>query len=303
MQLSILRSDRIYRKIASSPEDAREDIYRYELMKPFEYKYAVVGIPLKAETPGGYDVIMAASMSGEYEPRKITKELLPVIDQLSNDSLWNTCEGSLRETMDEFLTHGIELKTQDYLFTLLLSDPANPMTAFTGDCCGDGGIPGYIVGTIIPKETSITQMPVVLAHEMNHNIRWQYCQWSNQVTLADLIVSEGLAETYEATRFGEKMLGQWATALSKEEVLTKVNPLLYPHLSETNFQIISSYLYGNGIMSLRGGASIGVPDYAGYTCGYYLIQHYLQKTGASIYEATITPTQEILAKTTDFWTK
>lgn len=301
MQLSTFRSDRIYRKIASSPEDEREDIYRYELMKPFEYKYSLVGIPLKAEIAGGYDVVMAALMSGGYEPRKITNELLPVIDQLSVDDLWNACEESIRKTIEEFLSHGVELKVQDYLFTLLLNDPANPMTAFTGDCCGDGGIPGYILGTIVPKETTIKQMPVVLAHETNHNIRWQYCQWSNQITLADLIVSEGLAECYESVRFGEEMLGPWATALSKEEVLTTVNPLLYPHLSETNFQIISSYLYGDGIMSLRGAPSLGIPDYAGYTCGYYLIQHYLKKTGASIYEATITSTKEILDATTDFW--
>ena len=38
----------------------------------------------------------------------------------------------------------------------------------------------------------------------------------------------------------------------------------------------------------------------GYACGYALIRHYLKKTGASVYEETITPTEEILKQTEDF---
>ena len=54
-------------------------------------------------------------------------------------------------------------------------------------------------------------------------------------------------------------------------------------------------------MALRGGQPIGMPYCGGYACGYALIGHYLRKTGASIYEATITPTEEILKRTEDFW--
>ena len=63
----------------------------------------------------------------------------------------------------------------------------------------------------------------------------------------------------------------------------------------------SSCLYGDEIMALRGGRTVGMPYCGGYACGYALIGHYLKKTGASIYEATITPTVEILKQTEDFW--
>lgn len=94
------------------------------------------------------------------------------------------------------------------MFTILLSDPHNPMTMMTGDYCGDGGIPGYIIGTIVPNEKSIQLLPVALAHETNHNIRWQFMQWSNQITLADMIVSEGLAEVFAAKMYGEDKIGK-----------------------------------------------------------------------------------------------
>ena len=69
----------------------------------------------------------------------------------------------------------------------------------------------------------------------------------------------------------------------------------------SDFQALSSYLYGDEIMALRGGQPIGMPYCGGYACGYALIGHYLKKTGASIYEATVTPTGEILKQTEDFW--
>ncbi len=37
---------------------------------------------------------------------------------------------------------------------------------------------------------------------------------------------------------------------------------------------------------------VGMPYCAGYACGYQLIKHYLNKTGKTIFEATITPTAE-----------
>lgn len=54
-------------------------------------------------------------------------------------------------------------------------------------------------------------------------------------------------------------------------------------------------------MSLRGGQPVEMPCCGGYACGYALIGHYLKKTRATIYEATVTPTAEILKQTEDFW--
>ena len=301
MIITAIRSDAIYRKMKDAAPAEKENIYRDELMKPFEFKWACVGIPLKAETEGGCDVVSAAAMSGYYAPAQITQERSAEIDQISKETFWADCENSIRNTLSGFEQHGIQLPKQEYVFTVVLSDPHSPLTVMAGDYCGDGGIPGYIIGSIVPNARSLSLLPVALAHETNHNVRWQFMQWSSRITLADMIVSEGLAETFAATMFGEKKVGKWVRETTQEVLRQTVKPLIRANLMTSDFQTLSSCLYGDEIMALRGGQPIGMPYCGGYACGYALIGHYLKKTGASIYEATITPTGEILKQTEDFW--
>ena len=146
-------------------------------------------------------------------------------------------------------------------------------------------------------------LPVALAHEANHNVRWQFVQWSANITLADLIISEGLAENYEAIQFGEDKVGRWVSQSSIEQLNSIIKPMIRKNLYESDFNLISGYLYGDEIMGMRGGKPMGVPYCAGYACGYELVKYYLNKTGKNIYEATITPTQDILKETEDFWSE
>jgi uncharacterized protein YjaZ len=68
MKISAIRSDKVYSKIMNAPLDKKNDIYRYELMKPFEKKWACYSVPMKALTPNGYDVIMASEMDISPQP-------------------------------------------------------------------------------------------------------------------------------------------------------------------------------------------------------------------------------------------
>lgn len=301
MNLKTIRSDAIYRKMMHATPAQRADIYRTELMQPFAFKWQCVGIPLKADKENGCDVVSVSTMSGGYAPAQIDENRLAEIDKMSDDAFWNACENSIRTSLENFEQQGITLSVQEYIFTILLNDPQNPMAAMTGDYCGDGGIPGYLFGTIIPNKTSLQLLPVALAHESNHNVRWQFMQWNAHITLADMVVSEGLAENFAALMFGTDKIGKWVYETSVETLQTCIKPAIKANLEEHDFNKLSSYLYGDAIMALRGGAAIGMPYCGGYACGYHLIQHYLQKTGKNIYEATITPTQEILSQTEDFW--
>lgn len=295
MNISIIRSDRIYKKMAVSKEESRNDIYRYELMKPFEFKWQCIGIPLKAEGPKGYDVVSMNIMGGGYLPSAIDQSKLQEIEKISDDGFWKSCEESIRKTLEAFEAHGIKLPVQEYVFTVLLNDPLNPMSRMTGDYCGDGGIPGYILGTIIPNEKSREMLPVALAHETNHNIRWQFVKWSQNITLADMVVSEGLAEVYAASVYGEDKIGMWVKNTSKDTLEGIIKPMVEKNLMEKDFNKISSYLYGDEIMSMRGSQPVGMPYCGGYAYGYYLIKDFLKKSGKSIYEATVMSTGEILA--------
>ena len=158
------------------------------------------------------------------------------------DTFWNNCENSIRNSLENFERHGIFLTKQDYVFTILLSDPQNPMTAMTGDYCGDGGIPGYIIGSIVPNERSLKLLPVALAHETNHNVRWQFMKWSPNVTLADMIVSGGLAENFATSMFGEDKVGKWVRETTGETLNATIKPLIRDSLMTTDFSTISAFL-------------------------------------------------------------
>lgn len=301
MNIKVLRSDAIYRQMALAPEGERDSIFRDELLAPFAFKWQCIGAPLRADQPGGYDALTVVTMGGSYAPNQIIAEMMGEIDAISADSFWSSCEQSIRETLEGFERHGVPLPVQDYLFTVLLNDPHSPMAAMTGDYCGDGGIPGYILGTIVPNERSLRMLPVALAHEANHNVRWQFMQWSSQVTLGDMLVSEGLAEAFAASLFGEDKLGPWVSRTDAQTLQGIIKPTIFKNLNEQDFNLLSAYLYGDEIISMRGGATVGMPYCAGYACGYALIQHYLEKTGKTIYEATITPTEDILSAAEGFW--
>ena len=301
MKITAIRSDRIYRDMMTALPDEKENIYRNRLMKPFEFKWACVGIHLTAAQEGGYDVVSAAAMSGFYAPAQITEARRAEIEKISSEPFWESCEASIRDTLLGFEQHGIRLPKQEYVFTVVLSDPQSPMTVMAGDYCGDDGIPGYMIGSIVPNERSLRLLPVALAHETNHNVRWQFMQWSNHITLADMIVSEGLAETFAAKMFGEDKVGKWVSETTPEVPQETIKPLVRENLETRDFQTVSSYLYGDEIMSLRGGQPIGMPYCGGYAYGYALIGHYLKKTGVSIFDATITPTEEILKQSEGFW--
>lgn len=109
MYVKAIRSDVIYRKMMNAAQIEKENIYRNELMKYFEFKWMCIGIPLKAETEGGMDVVSTAGMNGFYAPMQITKERLKEVQRISDDTFWSNCESSIRNTLDGFEQHGISL--------------------------------------------------------------------------------------------------------------------------------------------------------------------------------------------------
>ena len=102
MNIKAIRSDKIYRKMITATNEEKENIYRYDLMKPFEFKWQCIGIPLKAEALDGYDVVSAAGLGGVYTPSQITNERLAEIEQISDNAFWSACENSIRNTLMGF---------------------------------------------------------------------------------------------------------------------------------------------------------------------------------------------------------
>lgn len=301
MEINCVRSDDIYSKIIKAQPAKKDDIFRYELMKPFEDKWACYNVPLKAKQENGYDVIIASNMLGYLSPREIDQKLTESVRLLSENEFWQSCQSAMEKALTGFEEAGIALPVQKYLYTILLADPKSPYTILSDGYSGDGGIPGYIFGAITPNDYTIARMPAALAHECNHNVRFQFEKWRDDISLARMMISEGLAENYATFLYGEENLGPWVSKVDMETLHNYIKPIVKDALDVTGMDNLTSYLYGDDIAKMRGYFPVGLPFCAGYACGYYMIKHYLKKTGKTIFEATVTPSDEILETIEDFW--
>lgn len=234
-------------------------------------------------------------------PQRIDTSLETSINFLEDNEFWNKCQFSIESSLNCFLNIGVDLPIQEYLFTIILADPDSPYSIMNNNYCGDGGIPGYIFGSLVPSEYMMARLPVVLAHETNHNVRFQFEKWTNDISLGAYIVCEGLAENFATFLYGEKQVGPWVSKTDLQTLNEYIKPLMCEALNVQGFENITAYMYGDEMAKMRNFFPVGLPYCAGYACGYYLIKYYLQKTGKSIVEATLIPSQEILNETQEFW--
>ncbi|MCM3494147.1 DUF2268 domain-containing protein [Paenibacillus lactis] len=300
MNITALRSDQIYQKVAQAPPEEKLELFRNEMMAPFIKQWQIQQIPFRAEEANGFDVITFNSMM-HRAPDRITPQISAEIELISSEAFWLECEHAVKKSLNLFVEHGINLPVSDYLFTIQLGNPENRALTINEGYSGFGGIPGFIWGTLLPNEYTMSRMKAALAHECNHNVRYQFIQWDHTVNLGELIVSEGLAENYATFIFGEELLGPWVTKTNAETLNRRIKPVLREQLQLTGFDQIAPYLYGDEIAQLQNSQPVNMPYSAGYACGYHLIQYYLRRTGKTIFEATITPAAQILDEVKGFW--
>ena len=67
------------------------------------------------------------------------------------------------------------IRDRDYHFTILLGNPEKAMLQLNKGYSGDGGIPGYLMLSLLPNDYTLPRVQAALAHECNHNVRFQMC--------------------------------------------------------------------------------------------------------------------------------
>lgn len=107
MKVECINSGSIYEKIMKACGEEKENIYRYELMKPFEKKWACYQVPICAKIAGGYDVIMASEMLGILPPRCIDDTYDTEIKFLHQERLWKACQESMERSLMYFVELGM----------------------------------------------------------------------------------------------------------------------------------------------------------------------------------------------------
>lgn len=115
------------------------------------------------------------------------------------------------------------------------------------------------------------------------------------------MISEGLAENFAVSLYGEDKAGPWVAKTDMTTLNGYIKPIIQEGLNVQGFENLNAYLYGDELAKLQNFPQVGLPYCAGYACGYHLVKHYLKKTGKSITEATLLPAKDILDATEDFW--
>lgn len=296
MNLALIKSDTVYRELLQTPMEKRDSLFKERLLAPFKEKFDRQHISFDEHVP--FNVMTLMGMMHKM-PQSFKSSDLALIDQL-DQKFWKDIQDAFAKAIGTFEAANITPKVSTYTLTALLGDAQLPMMQINENYSGDGGIPGYILLSIVPNAYTLNRISSAVAHECNHNIRYQFIEWGKG-PLKEMIVSEGLAENFAEKLYGTDNLGPWVTKHDMSILNDLIKPKLKAHLDIDNMFEAMPYLYGDEITEMQQGKPVGLPYAAGYMCGYYLVKYYLKKTGLSIEAATLKTADEILDEASDFW--
>jgi uncharacterized protein YjaZ len=291
MKLHIIDVESIYQRLLNSTSmQEREAVYREELLAPFEGMMRIYG---------GGDPLAWAKMWTLYTPEDFDGEQRPIVEEmvrrLTDDGAWQRSVAALERGVAAFAPYAdrIALDTINCAVVLTKHNSAMPGRGYSGF----GGIPGYLMVSLsLADDYTLPRVGSASVHELNHNVRFKIVPFlPTQVTVADYIIAEGLAESFAAELFGEDLVGYYVTDFSEEELDT-ARRVIGGALEVSGFNEVRSYIFGDSVAASWGLPKAGIPDFAGYAIGYRVVQRYLQRTGRSVVDATFLPSQEIIAE-------
>ena len=292
MKLQIIDVESIYQRLLNSanPQE-RETIYRQELLAPFAGMARIYG--------AGDDLLAWAKMWGFYIPEDFDNEQRPMLEamlkRLTEEKAWQQIPNALETGVSAFAPYEprIGLYTVNCGLVLTKHNSNLPGRGYAGF----GGIPGYLMVSLsLTDNYTLPRVGPASVHELNHNVRFKIVPFlPMQVTVADYIIAEGLAEAFAAELFGEDLVGYFVTDFNEEELDT-ARHVIGGALDVSGFNAVSGYIFGDTITASSGRPKAGVPDFAGYAIGYRIVRQYLQRTSRSIVEATFLPSQDIITE-------
>lgn len=272
------------RDIIALPQELREEAMRKRLLGPFAGMIGYI-VPPQNDPIEQFGLMRPDGPVDRYEA---------ALTQLAEAGAEEMCRQALEQSLECFRQLGYEPPTPDIEFGLFLLEDRHPeMAAFHQGYTGFAGIPGYIMVNVWPSEFNLPRLPAAAAHEFNHQMRLGFESWSMKVTVAQYIVMEGLAEAFVHSLYGWEKVGPWVSQVDAKS-LERAKQLIGEALDVSGFNEARSYIFGDDIMAMFGGEAVGMPPHGGYAVGYHLVQAYLQKTGKTAAEATLTPTSEII---------
>ena len=125
--------------------------------------------------------------------------------------------------------------------------------------------PGVLWIQLLPTEGWLDEIFPAFSHEYYHAAAHpDNPMGTNRITLLDLLVNEGGADSFTAILYPE-FVPSWTSAISLQQEV-ELWPMLREQLDSSDFGFIQDVLYGNGD---------NIPLQTGYTVGFQIVQGYL----------------------------
>jgi uncharacterized protein YjaZ len=280
-----------------APEEKQLELFREQVAKPLKPFWEFpqgYGVPSSTESQDDPDVATAKRF-GSYSPGLGVEKGLAALELLEKADSLNAGRKALEQAINALQPekHGVELGPIKY--AIMVMNPAMLREDY-GSYSGFQR-PGIVMVTAFPNAFNVPRLPAAATHELNHIVRFRYEPWTEQTTVGQYIIAEGLAEAFAVELFGEEIVGPYSTALSKKQ-LESVKPRFKEALKQTGD--IRGFIFGDWAAEKFYYAKQGLPDFAGYTVGYEIVRAYTNRTGHSVAEATYLPWREIVEESKFF---
>lgn len=224
-------------------------------------------------------------------PAAPTDAYWDAVEQLAAPQVMADALAALERADRAFAQAGIDPGIDAVRVGIFPFHPDSPQLAFTGGYTGFGGIAGSITLTLWPNDYTLPRVAPAAAHEFNHQVRFVHQPFGMNVSVADYIVAEGLAESFAAELYGADLVGPWVTDHTPDD-LARAKALIGAHLDLRGFMPVRQYIFGDEDAAARGQAPIGMPRFGGYD---QVVQAYLRATGSTAASSTCLPASEIIA--------
>ncbi|MEM6431379.1 MAG: DUF2268 domain-containing putative Zn-dependent protease [Deinococcota bacterium] len=239
----------------------------------------------------------AARMMGIYSPLDDCDIGLEALDAFAKADVWARSVNAGNEALRRLEPHSHGLTLNQVTLTLALGNLTMlnmDYGAYTGmQTPTEQGHVALVMG--YPNPIGTPRLAVAAAHELHHIVRFAFEPFMPGLTLGKYLVAEGLAEAFALEVVGNpQLVGPYCTALSAEQLIN-LKPRFAEAINEADFNVVRGYIFGDWAAEQFHYPKQNVPDFAGYSIGFALVQAYLARTGQTTSQASYVPWQEIVA--------
>jgi len=290
MNIIVHPTDTIYQDIVSAKTiEDKNELFESALLSPFKPAIAT----MMYANADDLNATEAVSNWGFILPDELS-QTPPALQALIDFGAWTKARDVLAQCVQQFRDYRQQIDIDTIVFGLFLGQQqrANPLDkGYTGM----GGITGTIFAVYSdPNDYNLGKFNGLIAHEFHHNIHLSLFRWNHmEITLAQWMIYEGMAESFATALYGEDMLGYYVADFDTSQ-LDSAKRLIADNLQTCGFQQVRSYIYGDALADAFGFEKVGLPAFAGYAIGYQVVQAYLKQTGKTVTQATFVPANEII---------